>query len=320
MKAGSTRVIVAALAVNFAIAITKFIAAAITGSSAMLSEGIHSIVDTGNQGLLLYGLKRAKKAPDALHPFGHGKEVYFWSFVVALLVFALGAGISMYEGIVHILHPTEVRDPTINYIVLALAMMFEGYAWKVALNAFNAQRGKLGYIESVRRTKDPTILVVLFEDSAALLGLTAAFVGVAASQITQNALYDGIASVIIGIILAVTAMWLAFETKGLLIGESARGYVVQSVRDMVQTLPSVKHVNEVLTMHMGPDFILANISIEFHDGLKSDDIENAIGKMSRSIKNRHPEIKRIFIEAESRESNDAEAQEFLDSAPIETPK
>lgn len=239
--------------------------------------------------LTLAGLKRAKGASDALLPFGHGKEVYFWSFVVALLVFALGAGISMNEGIAHILHPTEVRDPTINYIVLALAMMFEGYAWKVPFNAFNAQLGKLGYIESVRRTKDPTLLVVLFEDSAALLGLTAAFIGVAASQITQNALYDGIASVIIGIILAVTVMWLAFETKGLLIGESARGYVVQSVRDMVQALPSVKHVNEVLTMHMGPDFILANISIEFHDGLKSDEIENAIGKMSHSIKERHPE-------------------------------
>ncbi len=317
MKGGSVKVILSALVANFVIAVTKFIAAGMTGSSAMMSEGIHSIVDTGNQALLLYGLKRAKKAPDALHPFGHGKEIYFWSFVVALLVFALGAGISMYEGITHILHPTEVTDPTINYVVLAIAMVFEGYAWKVAFNAFNARRGKWGYIESVRRSKDPTILVVLFEDSAALLGLMAAFIGVAATQITGNAIYDGIASVVIGIILAGTAMWLAFETKGLLIGESARSHVVMSVTEMTKAMAGVEHVNEVLTMHMGPDFILANISVDFRDGLKSEDIERTIADMSRAIKKRHPEIKRIFIEAESRESNDAEAQAFLDDANSE---
>jgi len=305
MNQGSLRVIIAALIGNSLIAVTKFIAAAFTGSSAMLSEGIHSLVDTGNQGLLLYGHKRAKLPPDRNFPFGHGKEVYFWSFIVALLVFALGAGISIYEGVRHILHPTPVSHPLINYIVLTAAMLFEGVAWWFALKEFNKRRGQLGYLDAIQQSKDPTVFVVLFEDSAALLGLVVAFIGIALGQLTGNPLYDGIASVVIGLILAATATWLAYETKGLLIGESARSGTVDTIRRLAGELPGVEHVNEVLTMHMGPDYVLANLSLEFEDTLDAGTVEQRIRALTASIRTAHPEIRRVFIEAESREEVEA---------------
>ncbi|MCU7808689.1 MAG: cation diffusion facilitator family transporter, partial [Candidatus Thiodiazotropha sp. (ex Semelilucina semeliformis)] len=229
MATGSKKVIFAALIGNALISITKFIAAFLTGSSAMLSEGIHSIVDTGNQGLLLYGIARAKRPADENFPFGHGKEIYFWSFIVAILIFALGGGISIYEGIKHISHPEPIENPLINYIVLGLAMVFEGAAWLFAFREFSRAKGKWGYVEAIQRAKDPSIFVVLFEDSAAMLGLMVAFAGVALTQLTGNLLFDGLASVIIGLILVGTAIWLAYETKGLLIGESANRSVVEGV-------------------------------------------------------------------------------------------
>jgi len=222
MSASSSRkVIYAALAGNTLIALTKFVSAAITGSSAMLSEGIHSLVDTGNQVLLLHGMRQAKKPADERFPFGHGKEVYFWSFVVAIMIFALGSGISIYEGVVHMRHPEPLHNPYINYIVLGLAMLFEGIAWFFALTEFSKAKGKWGFIEAVQRGKDPTMFVVLFEDSAAMLGLLVALAGIMLSQFTGILWFDGLASVIIGIILGSTAVWLAYETKGLLIGESS---------------------------------------------------------------------------------------------------
>ena len=308
MNPGSLRVIIAALIGNLLISITKFAAAAFTGSSAMLSEGIHSLVDTGNQALLLHGLKRAKRPPDAQFPFGHGKEVYFWSFVVALLIFALGSGISLYEGISHILHPTPMKDPTINYIVLGLAMIFEGVAWWLAFKEFRKRKGRLGYLEGIRRSKDPTVFVVLFEDSAAMLGLMVAFVGIAVGQVTGNPLYDGLASVIIGVILGGTAVWLAYETKGLLIGESAQSETVDSIRELAGAAPGVEHVNEVLTMHMGPEYVLANLSLEFADELAAGTIEQTIGGLTARIRAAHPRIRRVFIEAESRADAEAEAE------------
>lgn len=298
MASGSKKVIFAALIGNALISITKFIAAIITGSSAMLSEGIHSLVDTGNQILLLYGLKRAAKPADEEFPFGHGKEVYFWSFVVAILIFALGGGISIYEGIQHLLHPVPLKSPMINYIVLALAMVFEGAAWYLALREFSRAKGKWGYIEAVQRTKDPSVFVVLFEDSAAMLGLTVAFVGIALTQYTGILYFDGAASVMIGLILLGTAIWLAYETKGLLIGESANRHVVRGIKALLQTSPHIEHINEVLTMHMGPDFILANISVDFKNDLTTGQLENTIAGLDRSIKEQYPQIKRIFIEAE----------------------
>lgn len=295
----SKKVIFAALIGNALITVTKFIAAFMTNSSAMLSEGIHSMVDTGNQILLLHGLRQAKKPASEEFPFGHGKEIYFWAFAVAILIFAVGAGVSIYEGIHHILDPVPMKDPTVNYIVLGLAMLFEGGAWYMAFKEFGKTKGKWGYLEAVKRGKDPSMFVVLFEDSAAMLGLLIAFSGVALAQYTGNPVFDGIASVFIGLVLGGTAVWLAYETKSLLIGESANKEVVDGIRHIMNTEESIKHVNEILTMHMGPNFILANISADFRNDVPVGTIEKTIAGLDKMIKAKFPEVKRIFMEAES---------------------
>lgn len=300
MASGSKKVIFAALIGNSLIAVTKFTAAFVTGSSAMLSEGIHSLVDTGNQVLLLHGLKQAKKPADEKFPFGHGKEIYFWSFIVAILIFALGGGISIYEGVQHLQHPKAIDKPFINYVVLGLAMLFEGAAWLFAFREFTRAKGKWGYIEAVQRGKDPSLFVVLFEDTAAMLGLMVAFAGIALADMTGILYFDGVASVIIGLILVGTAIWLAYETKGLLIGESANASVVRGIRNILQGYRQIQHINEVLTMHMGPDFVLANISVDFRDNETASGVESVIAEIDNTIKTQFPQIKRIFIEAEAR--------------------
>ena len=294
----STKVIIAALIGNGAISITKFFAAFTTGSSAMMSEGIHSLVDTGNQILLLYGIKQAKKPADKKFPFGHGKEIYFWSFVVAILIFAVGSGVSIYEGIHHVIHPATIVDPMINYIVLGLAIIFEGGAWYFAFKEFNKVKGNYGYIEAVQRGKDPSMFVVLFEDSAAMLGLLVALFGIWLSQVTGNAVFDGIASIVIGLILGGTAIWLAVETKGLLIGERANTETVEGIRQIAESFEDVENVNELLTMHMGPDFILVNISIRFKREQLTREIEVSIQELDTAIKAAHSTVKRVFVEAE----------------------
>ncbi len=299
MAASSKKVIYAALIGNSLIAVTKFIAAAITGSSAMLSEGIHSLVDTGNQVLLLFGLKRAKKPPSKRFPFGHGKEIYFWSFVVAILIFGVGAGISIYEGILHLLHPREITKPMINYMVLGIAMIFESVPLYIAFNEFRIEKGNRGYIEAIKKSKDPTLFVVLFEDTAAMLGLAVAFVGIYLAKSTGILYFDGASSFVIGLILAVTAGVLAYETKGLLIGESANEEVVKGIREIVFKFPSVERVNEVLTMHMGPEYILVNLSVEFNDAIRTEQMESVIAKIDKDIKQKFTRVKRVFIEAES---------------------
>lgn len=298
-SANSKKVIIAALIGNTFIAITKFGAALMTGSSAMLSEGVHSLVDTGNQILLLYGLKRAQKKPDDAFPFGYGKEIYFWSFIVAILIFAVGSGISLYEGIHSLYEPKEITSPMINYIVLGLAMVFEGSALFFALTEFNKVRGSRSYIQAVRHGKDPTLFVVLFEDSAAMLGLMVALIGVALAELTGNLMWDGMASIVIGLILGVTAIWLAIETKSLLIGEGVGPVVRKSIKDIINAETHVDNVNEILTLHMGPDFVLANISIDFKESLKVGELEKLIQEITVKIKNEHPFIKRVFIEAEA---------------------
>ena len=300
MSASSKKVIYAALAGNSLIAVTKFAAAVITGSSAMFSEGIHSLVDTGNQVLLLHGMRKARKPPCKRFPFGHGKEIYFWSFAVAILIFAVGSGVSLYEGIIHTIHPEPMGNPLINYIVLGLAMLFEGAAWYFALTEFTKAKGKWGYIEAVQRGKDPTLFVVLFEDSAAMLGIVVAFLGVLLVDLTGILIFDGIASIIIGLILGGTAVWLAYETKGLLIGESANEMVIEGIREIILTYDGIDNLNEVLTMHMGPDFILVNVSIDFRDNIPASDLEDTIARMDTQIKEKFPTVKRIFVEAESR--------------------
>ena len=299
MASGSKKVIFAALIGNTLIAITKFIAAAFTGSSAMLSEGIHSLVDTGNQILLLYGLKRAQRPADERFPFGHGKEVYFWSFVVSILIFAVGSGISLYEGIRHISHPEEMSSAYINYIVLTFAIIFEGGALYIAVKEFNKVKGPVGYLEAVQRGKDPSMFVVLFEDSAAMLGLIVALTGITIAQVTGNPVWDGVASVMIGLILGGTAIWLAYETKSLLIGEGAGTTTVEEIKKLVNSAQYVKRTNEVLTLHMGPEFILVTISVTFERGLKTGIIEQTIQYLDEGIKAQFPHVKRVFIEAES---------------------
>lgn len=300
MASSSKKVIFAALIGNSLIAVTKFVASVMTGSSAMLSEGIHSLVDTGNQLLLLLGLKRANKPADKDFPFGHGKEIYFWSFVVAIMIFGVGAGISIYEGIHGIMDPHPIENPLINYIVLGLAMVFEGFAWYLAFVEFKKTTNGRSYFETIRKEKNPTTFVVLFEDSAAMLGLIVAFVGIWLSQFTGIVIFDGVASVIIGFILAFTAAWLAYETKGLLIGESANKEIVNGISELARSHDEIISVNEILTMHMGPDYILVNVSVDFSNKLSADLLEQSIDRLTGEIKRTFPRVKRIFIEAEKK--------------------
>lgn len=299
MASGSKRVIYAALIGNGLIAIAKFFAAFMTGSSAMLSEGIHSTVDCGNQILLLFGMKRAKQAPDDQHPFGYGMELYFWAFVVAIMVFAVGSGISIYEGVLHVLHPEPLTSPIWNYGVLSIAMVFEAGAWWVAFREFEKTRRGRSFLRAVRESKDPTVFTVLFEDSAAMLGLIIAFIGVAGAQYLNLPILDGVASIAIGCVLAIVATLLAIETKGLLIGESAEPRVVDGIRAYLTPDKRVLAVNEILTMHMGPNEILLNVSLDFIDGISAEEIEAAISDFESHIKGEFPRIGKVFIEAQS---------------------
>lgn len=300
MDHSNKNVIFAALIGNILISITKFTAAAFTGSSAMLSEAIHSVVDSGNQMLMLYGLKRASLPADKNYPFGHGKEVYFWSFVVAILIFAVGAGISIYEGIQHMRQPAPIEQVWINYLVLGLAILFEGTAWLIALRAFNRTRGDRSTLDMVKLSKDPTLFVVLFEDSAAILGLVVALLGIFLSQVTGLLWLDGFASVVIGFILGGTAIWLAYETKSLLIGESAEPEVVEGIRRLLAQHDEIENINEVLTLHMGPEYILVTLSVDFNNSINAGQVENIIAGIDKNIKQNWPLVKRVYIEAESK--------------------
>ena len=299
MAASSRKVIYAALAGNCLIAMTKVVAAFMTGSSAMLSEAVHSSADTGNEILLLYRLRRAKMPADNEFPFGHGKEIYFWSFVVAIVLFAGGAGLSMYKGIAQLVSPVPVRHSYINYGVICLALVFEGTSWYIALKEFAKLKGPWGYIQAIHRGKDPSIFIVLLEDSAAIVGLLVAFMGIFLSHVTCSPTYDAVAAVIIGLILAGTAILLASETKGLLIGESANKEVIQGIRDIACSYKEIKQVNEVLTMHMGPDFILVNISVDFVDPILATAVEATVAGLDSAIKRAYPLVQRIFVEVET---------------------
>jgi len=298
-QTSSKKVIYAALIGNFLIAVTKFVAAAWTGSSAMLSEGVHSLVDTGNELLLLYGLHRSKKPPDKAHPLGHGRELYFWTFIVALLIFSLGAGVSIYEGIVHLRHPEPMENPLVAYVVLGLSLLFEGGSWWIALKEFRKAKGRLGYFRAVRESKDPTTFTVLFEDTAALAGLLIALAGVAAAQYFEMPELDGVASLGIGAVLAVTALVLARETKGLLIGEAANKRLEGSVLAIAQADPAVERANGVVTVHLAPNQVVAALSAEFSDELRTPDIEACVTRVETKIRQAHPEITTLFIKPQS---------------------
>jgi len=296
---GSKTAVIAALAGNGLIAVTKFIAAALTGSSAMFSEAVHSLVDTGNQGLLLYGMKQSEKPADLAHPFGYGRELYFWAFVVAIMIFATGAGVSLYEGISKLSNPHPVTDAYINYIVLGLAIVFEGGSWFIAFREFRRRKGRFGYFRALQLSKDPSLFTVLLEDSAAMLGLIIALGGIFLADALEMPVLDAVASISIGVVLAFVAAFLAYETKALLIGEAAAPDVVAGVRRVIAQEKGIVQTNEILTMHMGPRDVLLNLSVDFRSGLSSDDVEAAITAMEKKIKIELPEITRVFIEAQS---------------------
>ncbi len=296
---GSRTAVIAALAGNGLIAVTKFAAAAFTGSSAMFSEAVHSLVDTGNQGLLLYGMKRADKPADPSHPFGYGRELYFWAFVVAIMLFATGAGVSVYEGVSKLSNPHPVTDASINYIVLGLAIVFEGGSWFVAFREFQRRKGSLGYFRALQLSKDPSLFTVLMEDSAAMLGLIIALVGIYLAEALAMPELDAVASILIGVVLALVAAFLAYETKALLIGEAAAPEVIAGVRRAIAQERGIAQINEILTMHMGPQDVLLNLSVDFRSGLSSDHVEEAISSLEKKIKIEFPEITRVFIEAQA---------------------
>jgi cation diffusion facilitator family transporter len=301
MAAGSSNLaIYGAIIANLAIAISKFVAAAFTGSSAMISEGIHSLVDTGNGLLLLLGIQLSKRPPDVQHPLGHGKELYFWTLIVAVLIFAIGGGMSFYEGITHIQHPNPLQDPTWNYIVLGLAIVFEGTSFYIAMREFAKVREKgKSFWRAIRESKDPGIFAIILEDSAALVGLVIALAGVFMGHQLSNPYIDGLASILIGILLAVVAVILVVESKALLIGEGGSPALVAGIQELVKSDEAVEDLNTPITMHFGPYEVLLALNVRFKKDLVMGETEAAINRIEPLIREKFPEVKRIFIEAHS---------------------
>jgi len=296
MAEHSTRTaIIAALIGNVLIAVTKSIAAVISGSSAMLSEAVHSFVDSGNEVLLLYGHRRARRPADRKHPLGYGREIYFWAFVVALLIFALGAGVSIYEGLVHIRHPEPIQRPLINYAVYAVSALFESVSWWFGWKAFRRASGTRGLLDAVSATKDPTNLMVLFEDSAALIGIAIATIATALATHFHKPWIDGTGSILIGLVLAAVAIFLARDSKALLIGEGASSELRESVRRIVLDQPQVRSVESILTTQLSPNQVIATLGIEFADDLRIPEVEALIGTIECDLRKKHPDLYRVFI-------------------------
>jgi cation diffusion facilitator family transporter len=290
--------IYAAIVANFLIAVSKFVVAGITRSSAMLSEAIHSVADTGNQALLLLGIRLSRRKPTEDHPFGHGKELYFWSLIVAIVLFGVGGGVSLYEGLLHLQHPAELGDPLWNYVVLGIAVVFETGAFYVAFRELVKVAGEDSMWDAVRGSKDPTIFVVLFEDAAALAGLVVAFLGVFLGRQLDMPILDAVASIVIAVILMSVAVFLAYESRKLLLGEAASEKVVGSIRHIVEQDQDVEAAYKPMTMHLGPNEVLLNMDLRFKQGLDSGQIVSAVDRIERKIREGHPQIKRIFLEAE----------------------
>jgi len=284
-----------ALAANVGIAVAKFVAAAVTGSSAMLTEGVHSLVDSTNQVLLLYGQKRSRQAPNAVHPLGYGRELYFWSFVVAILVFSLGAGVSLYEGILHLLYPEPTEDLLIAFIVLGVAIALEGWSTLAALREFNSARGAKSVFRAIRDTKDAPNLIVLLENSGAIAGLVIAGLGIALSALTGSPMYDGIASVLIGLVLAATAVMLLVEAKGLLIGEAADPELVRELHQCIERHDEIVAVRELLTVHQAPDMVVVIVSADFEDSITARDVETTVAEIEAEIARKFPVVTRVYI-------------------------
>ena len=288
-----------AIAANLAIAATKFTVAGITGSSAMLSEGIHSLVDTGNGLLLLVGVRLSERAPTPEHPFGHGKELYFWGLIVAVLIFGLGGGLSIYQGLSHVMSPVPLRNAGWNYVVLAAAAVFEGASFALALRAFQRERAGRPFWQALHASKDPTTYTVLAEDGAALLGLAFAAVGIFASQQLGRPELDGVASIAIGVLLAGVAVLLVRESRGLLIGEGLRPDTIATLRELIQAHPLVHRVGRLLSMYIGPEEVLLTLDVQFAPQASAAEVAAAVAGLENDIVTRYPRIKRIYIEARS---------------------
>lgn len=303
MEGKSKKIIYVALFANVGIAIIKFIAAAFTGSSSMLSEGIHSAVDSTNQLLLLLGIHKSKKLPDDTHPFGYGKELYFWTLIVSVLIFGIGGGMSIYEGIIHIRHPEPLHEPTWNYIVLVCAALFEGISFVISIRKFTNRRGRKNFWNNLRGSKDPTLFVIIYEDGAALAGLFVAFCGVFLTNYFQLPVIDGIASILIGLLLAIVAVILITESRNLLIGESAYKEKVQGIYEIVNNDYDVFKLNKPLTMQMGPGEVLLALDVNFKPDISSEQIMLAVQRLEKNIMAKYPDVKQIFIEAKNLRKN-----------------
>jgi cation diffusion facilitator family transporter len=308
---GTAAAVWAALAGNVAVAAAKFAAAALTGSAAMLSEAVHSLVDTVNELLLLYGISRSRQPADRSHPLGYAREVYFWSFVVALLIFAIGAGVSAYEGIHRLQHPQPIEQPRVIFIVLGLSMLFEGASWLVGVRAFRAASGSLTWWQAFRRSKNPPAFIVVFEDTAAMLGIFAATAGTAAAIFSGDGRWDGIASLVIALILAGVAALLAQESKALLIGERADPQLSHAIMRIAAKMPGVCSANSIATVQLAPENVIATLSLDFFDYMRAPDIENAVVQLEKTIRDEHPEVSALFVKPQSvtraRSSNDGAA-------------
>jgi cation diffusion facilitator family transporter len=288
------------IAANVAIAISKFVAAYITGSSAMLSEGIHSLVDTGNGGLLLYGMNRSQRPADAQHPFGHGKELYFWALIVAVLIFAIGGGMSFYEGIKHIEHPEPLEDPMWNYIVLGVSIIFEGAAAWLAIRALlENQAAGNSFWTTLRTSRDPAVFASVLENAAAVAGLIIALLGVFFGHLLNNPSLDGAASIVIGLLLMGVAVLLVSRTKALLIGEGVNEATTQQVQELARATAGVTKVRPPLTMYLAPNDVMLALDVDFDDTLTATQVEQAVVNVQNTIRAAYPEFKRIFIEAKS---------------------
>lgn len=298
-KSKSQLAIYAAIAGNLAIAITKFVAAAFTGSAAMLSEAIHSVVDMGNGGLILLGVRKSRKPPDSEHPFGHGHELYFWTLLVGVLVFAVGGGMSTYEGIMHITHPVMPENLVWSYAVLGFATVFEGTTWLFGWKAFSSERGRRGVIETIHETKDPTSFAVVLEDSAALLGLVFAFLGIFLGQLLELPYLDGVASVIIGLLLCGVAVLMVYESKGLLIGEGLDPEALKSIRKLVESDPAVERVSHLHSMYLGANEVLLTIELRFDSRISALEVRRAVVRIRKEIGSQHPDVRNVFFGAES---------------------
>ncbi|MGH9621717.1 MAG: cation diffusion facilitator family transporter [Bryobacteraceae bacterium] len=303
----SSRAVWFAVACDLGIGVVKFIAAAITGSSAMLSEGFHSIVDSVNGFLLLWGRRASGKPADLDHPFGYGKELYFWSLIVAVLIFAIGGGLSLYEGVHGVLYPVESTDDAWNYGVLAIAAVFEVITVVIAARDFRRSAGRHGYWRGVHTSKDPTLFTVLLDNVAAVFGVLFAFLGIFLGHLFQLPLLDGVGAILVGLTLAAVAVILAIESKGLLIGEGVDRPTREKIRQLAAADPAVERVGGPLTMYFGPSSVLLALEVQFHKGLSAAEVTAAVDRLEKSVRGEYPFIERIFIEAESLSRTSMEA-------------